>query len=81
MDTPSLETLDAPGGVQALCTAFVASMIWMQASASASAQPSHTAAWPSARPKVIRSMSRDARAAKGAKAASSSVPPAAAYWS
>lgn len=22
MDTPSLETLDAPGGVQALCTAF-----------------------------------------------------------
>nr|DAU45064.1 MAG TPA: hypothetical protein [Caudoviricetes sp.] len=44
MDTPSLETLDAPGGVQALCTAFAASMIWMQASASASAQPSHTAA-------------------------------------
>nr|DAM34895.1 MAG TPA: hypothetical protein [Caudoviricetes sp.] len=81
MDTPSLETLDTPGGVQALCTAFAASMIWMQASASASAQPSHAAAWPSARPKVIRSMSRDARAAKGAKAASSSVPPVAAYWS
>nr|DAV50921.1 MAG TPA: hypothetical protein [Caudoviricetes sp.] len=81
MDTPSLETLDTPGDVQALCTAFAASMIWMQASASASAQPSHAAAWPSARPKVIRSMSRDARAAKGAKAASSSVPPAAAYWS
>ena len=44
MDTPSLETLDTPGGVQALCAAFMASMVWMQASARAAAQGAHTAA-------------------------------------
>ncbi|WP_423741583.1 hypothetical protein ACKXF7_13385 [Faecalibacterium sp. 7] len=76
-----METLAAPGTAPAADAAASRPTIWAQASANASRQASHPAAWLSARPKVAASIMREARLHSTPKAASGTVPPAAAYWS